>query len=630
MNQRQLPLSLRLYIALHVAALAPALWAAGRAPAPDSAWLVAVLLTAAIVAGTWKISLTVLGGKQSLVFAVVCLALLLQGLLAAVLCAAVGALVTHLVRPDETGRRLQLTSDPNYRRVFNVAHCALACAVSGLVPIAAAGMLPAGWVGDLCSLGLFAITYFLLNTFGVASAIAMHQGLAPVQVWREHYFWTAPGYLVSAAAAAEIGITYDIVGPAALVLLPSLYFVYRAYLAYVDTLARERALKKEIELLYHAEEEAGRRKDEFLAMLAHELRTPLGAISNAHYLLAAGSPRAADRYVDVIGRQTRHLRRLVDDLLDVSRITRGAIELRTERVDLRRVLDNSLEALGPVFRDNRQDLAVQVESGSLPVEADPVRIEQVFSNLLGNAAKYTDPHGRIEISLRAEAGDAILRVRDSGVGIEPDLLPRVFELFVQAERSPCHGRGGLGIGLNLVKTLVELHGGAVEVRSEGMGRGSEFEVRLPLCYTPPELAAGLPEGAARRGSLSIVVVEDHPDAAESLADMLESWGHTVQLATTGSRGVDMVRNVRPEVVILDIGLPDLDGYQAARQIREELGADAMLIALTGYGQERDRASAFDAGFDHHLVKPADPEQLRRMVEGAQPARSTSSVCAGAA
>ncbi|MFN3652541.1 MAG: ATP-binding protein [Armatimonadota bacterium] len=618
------PLSnrLRAYIAIHVGALAPA-WIAvfTLLPPPDQPALAAALVVVAAAAGTWRIQLTTEGGRQSLAFAVISLALLLQGVQVAVLAAVVGALASDVLRRQ--GRwRWSLVFSPLYRRVFNLAHCGLVSAVAGLVWTAAVGTSVQGPAEKLAGLVIFTTVYFLLNTLGVATAIGLDRQVSPLVVWREHVFWTGAAYLLSAGAAALIWGAYQAVGPLSLALLPCLYLVYRAHFAYIEALKAQRELADQVQQLLRQEEDANRRKDEFLATLAHELRNPLAAISNAHYVLEQpGGLTGAPRYLDVIGRQSRHLCRLVEDLLDVSRITRGVVELRPETIDLRDPLRAALEAAQPAIRDRRHLLNLCVSDRPLPARVDADRVEQVFANLLGNAAKYTDPEGRIDVTLEAEGEAAVLRVRDTGIGIDPETLPKVFDLFVQADRSLAHSSGGLGIGLTLVRQLVELHGGTISARSEGRGQGSEFTVRLPLlpAGTPvrqrgasPPGAAAAPAAARPPGRPKVLLVEDNADAAETLAEMLELWGYDVALALNGPAALELYPAELPDVAILDVGLPEMDGYEVARRLRG-MGARLPLIALTGYGRSEERETALGSGFDHHLVKPADPDQLRALL-----------------
>jgi PAS domain S-box-containing protein len=378
--------------------------------------------------------------------------------------------------------------------------------------------------------------------------------------------------------------------------------------------------------LYEEVRDADRRKDEFLAMLAHELRNPLAPLRNAlHILSVPDLGRGQGEQVRaMMARQVEHLVRMVDDLLDVSRLLRGKIELRPEPFDVAEAVRRAVETAQPVIDALGHELTVVLPAEPLPVRGDLVRLAQVFANLLNNAAKYTDRSGRIRIAAGREGGQVAVRVRDTGVGIAPDLLPKVFDLFVQADRSAARTQGGLGIGLTLVKRLVEMHGGTVEVRSDGPGQGSEFVVRLPPAEVelPPSVSTnGQVRVAARAGApLRVLVVDDNVDAAESLAVVLRSVGHTVRTAHCGPAAVQVAAALRPEAVVLDIGLPGMDGYEVAQQLRRGPAAGASLIALTGYGQEEDRRRSKAAGFDHHLVKPVDPAVLTELLAGVAVAR----------
>jgi signal transduction histidine kinase len=403
-----------------------------------------------------------------------------------------------------------------------------------------------------------------------------------------------------------------------------------------DELGQEVARRKllEGELHKRAEElgEADRRKDEFLAMLAHELRNPLAPIRNAvEVLKMIGPPDARlQRAREMIDRQVKHLARLVDDLLDVSRITTGKVQLRTGPVDLAVVIARAVETSRPLIDSRRHELAVRLPPEALVVEADPIRLAQVVSNLLNNAAKYAEEGGHIELTVGAGRGEAVVRVRDDGMGIAADLLPRVFDLFTQGDRSLARSEGGLGIGLTLVRSLVELHGGRVEGHSEGPGRGSEFVVRLPLkqlqmedCRSKIEKTIETASGASNRQpaigyrqSKRVLVVDDNADAAESLAMLLRAEGHEVRTAYDGPAALEAAAVIRPEAVLLDIGLPRMDGYEVARRLRRDVGLkEALLVAVTGYGQEEDRRRVEQAGFDAYLVKPADLAALRELLAG---------------
>ena len=372
--------------------------------------------------------------------------------------------------------------------------------------------------------------------------------------------------------------------------------------------------------------EADRRKDEFLAMLAHELRNPLAPVLNAlHIMRLRGVPGPAlEQARATAERQVRTMARLIDDLLDVSRITRGKIELRKEPVELAAAVARAAESSRPFVEERRHRLEVVVPEEPVWLEADPTRLEQVLTNLLNNAAKYTEPGGLIRLAARAEGDEVVLSVQDTGIGIPPESLETIFDLFMQVDRSPASAtQWGLGIGLALVRSLVRMHGGRVYARSEGPGRGSEFVVRLPRLGRPPTGPLAAPPAAAVNGgrSLRVLVVDDNKDAASSLALLLQIKGHQVALAHDGPAALDAARDQRPEVVILDIALPGMDGYEVARRLRDEEGTrQALLVAMTGYGQEDDHRRSRQAGFNHHLVKPVDFAELQKLfAEVAVPA-----------
>jgi signal transduction histidine kinase/CheY-like chemotaxis protein len=388
---------------------------------------------------------------------------------------------------------------------------------------------------------------------------------------------------------------------------------------------RARRRQYQVRDLFHRLAEADRRKDEFLAMLGHELRNPLAAISNSLSVLEQPGVEGerARRQRQVIDRQTRHLARMVDDLLDISRVTLGKIALQRQNTDLFEVIERCLEEAAAPARARNQDLRLS-GAGPVVVDGDPVRLEQVISNLLHNALKYTPVGGRIEVELASEgdvpaSGYAIVRVRDTGIGISADMLAHIFEPFTQLESSLARSQGGLGLGLPLVRSLVELHGGRIDARSDGPESGSEFTVRLPLGDQAAWAAARtrpVGRGETSQEGLNILVVEDNLDGRESLRDLLEIWGHHVEVAASGSEGLARALATRPQVALLDIGLPELDGNELARRIRAALGREGMrLIAMTGYGQPEDRLRSLNAGFDDYLVKPVDPGQLARLLDG---------------
>ncbi|WP_010585895.1 hybrid sensor histidine kinase/response regulator [Schlesneria paludicola] len=366
--------------------------------------------------------------------------------------------------------------------------------------------------------------------------------------------------------------------------------------------------------------DADRRKDEFLATLAHELRNPLAPIANSLQILKIPSIEAetTQQTLEVMERQTQHLVRLVDDLLDVSRVMRGKIELRLERVELATIVTRAIETAKPLIDAQHHHLETSLPSESLPLSADPVRLTQVIGNLLTNSAKYSAPNGTIRVSARREGEQAVLSVVDNGIGIASDMLPQIFELFVQADQSSTKAQGGLGIGLTLVKNLVELHGGSVEAHSAGLAQGSEFVVRLPLPLGPPENSQATepkftPQVLGASGH-KLLVIDDNKDAARSLAMLLQFKGHEVRVAYSGAEALELVQSYTPDLVLLDLGMPGMDGYEVSRRLRmvPEL-KNTLLVALTGWGQAEDRRRTADAGFHHHLVKPPEPGVLDRLL-----------------
>jgi signal transduction histidine kinase/ActR/RegA family two-component response regulator len=380
--------------------------------------------------------------------------------------------------------------------------------------------------------------------------------------------------------------------------------------------AESRGLLAERQQLLLRAESASRAKDEFLAMLGHELRNPLAPIVTALDLMKArgGAP---ERELAVIERQTRHLVRLVDDLLDVSRIARGVVTLEKEPIEALDVVEKAIEQAEPLIEQRKQRLAVDVPAG-LVVYGDSTRLAQVIANLLTNAAKYTPPGGAIGVSGELVDDDVVLRVRDTGVGIEPAMLPMIFDIFVQERQSLDRSRGGLGLGLAIVKSLVEAHGGTVSAHSEGANRGTEMRIRLPALRvraSTPRIE--LDTGPTVKPGARVLVVDDNEDAAVLLADSLERRGYSTATAGDAKAALELVRTFKPQAAILDIGLPVVDGYELARQIRQHHAAPRIyLVALTGYGQAMDRERALAAGFDHHLVKPVDVATIRGLLDAA--------------
>jgi signal transduction histidine kinase len=386
----------------------------------------------------------------------------------------------------------------------------------------------------------------------------------------------------------------------------------------VSKLARDVSERKRV---LRALEEASRQKDNFLAMLAHELRNPLAPVRNGLQLLRMVDPASepAEQARAIMERQVDHLVRLVDDLMDVSRITRGKIEMRKEPVDLGSIVLSAVETSRPAIEAARHRFNLSLPSEPIVVEADFVRIAQVIANLLNNAAKYTDNGGEISLAAQREGNEAVIRVRDNGIGISPEMRSRLFEMFAQSQDSLSRSRGGLGIGLALARTLVELHGGRIEAHSAGQGRGTEFVVRLPL------FVAGARDAAARDGARAaapaygkrrkVLVVDDNVDAARTLHAVLRELGHDAEVAHDAGSALAAARERRPEIVLLDLSMPGMDGVELAQELRQKAGlAGARFVAVTGLGHESDRRRTREAGFAAHLIKPLSPEDLRKVLE----------------
>jgi PAS domain S-box-containing protein len=383
----------------------------------------------------------------------------------------------------------------------------------------------------------------------------------------------------------------------------------------------ELAVREEVAVRQQAEaalREADRRKDEFLATLAHELRNPLAPIRQA--ALISKAPDATDAQKrwshDVISRQVHHMSLLLDDLLDVSRITRGKLELRTEMTELAAVVDAAVEAARPIIDARRHRFTIALPDEPIMFGADPLRLAQVLSNLLTNAAKYTDPAGDIRLEAQTDGESVTITVTDTGIGMSSEAISRAFIMFSQVASGRDRSEGGLGIGLSLAKGLVELHGGTIEAKSAGPGQGSAFIVQLPrrtINDAKRPSARHIPE--AKPVKRRILIADDNRDAAESLAVLLRMDGHQVTLAHSGRDALATFNALLPEVAVLDIGMPELDGYEVARQVRQQsLGRSVTLIAVTGWGQEADKARALAAGFNHHFTKPVEPDQLSRLLK----------------
>ena len=365
-------------------------------------------------------------------------------------------------------------------------------------------------------------------------------------------------------------------------------------------------------------QEQDRRKDEFLATLAHELRNPLAPIRNGLAILkyVRDNPEELGRTREMMERQVDHMVRLIDDLLDVSRISRGKLELRRGPVELAAVLRQAVETCRPTFEGAAHEVTVTLPPEPVVLNADAFRLSQVFGNLLSNASKFMEPGGRIWLTAERQGSDAVVVVKDNGIGIPPDKLESIFDMFSQVDKTLERSQAGLGIGLTLAKRLVELHGGSLEARSAGLGQGSELVVRLPAVLEPPQpqppaATADEPAAPNRR---RILVVDDNLDSAESLATLLSLRGNETHTANDGQEAVEAAARLRPDVILLDIGMPNMNGYEACRRIRQQPGGDdVVIIALTGWGQDEDRRRSSEAGFDEHLVKPLDPAVLMKLL-----------------
>jgi len=376
-------------------------------------------------------------------------------------------------------------------------------------------------------------------------------------------------------------------------------------------------LEQRVQERTEALQRADRRKDEFLASLAHELRNPLAPIRSAVEILQHGNPpeEEAARARAVIVRQLHQMTRLIDDLMDVSRITSDKLVLQVSRIELSQVVAIAVETSSPLIAERRHDLTIALPDAPVVLDADPARLAQVLSNLLSNAAQYTPPGGEIRVTAEVRGRQVVIAVRDNGLGIEPEMAARVFDLFTQGARSPVGPGGGLGIGLTLARRLVEMLGGQLELRSEGTGRGSEFSITLPVSMAPvgrsqPQTEPELELATSKR----ILVVDDNQDSAEMLAALLKAWGQDARVAFDGVTALESGREFHPEIVLLDLGMPHPDGYETARRLRAEpWGKDAMLVAVTGWGHVSDKQRTQQAGFEHHLVKPIVPHQLRTLI-----------------
>jgi DNA-binding response OmpR family regulator/anti-sigma regulatory factor (Ser/Thr protein kinase) len=374
-------------------------------------------------------------------------------------------------------------------------------------------------------------------------------------------------------------------------------------------LARRAATAIDNSRLYDDLRAADRQKDDFLAMLAHELRNPLAAIDYATQL-ASISPDQSDNATEIIHRQVRHLARLIDDLLDVSRITRGKIELQREPIDAATIVNRAAGTARPTIDQYRHRFKIEVAPIEMPLFADPMRAEQILVNLLTNAAKYTPEGGEISLKAYPDNDDVVIKVQDSGIGIPNEMLPRVFELFTQVNPEIDRTKGGLGIGLTVVRRLAEKHGGTVSATSDGLGKGTEFTVRLPRSTDRAGRDLSAAQAAGPPLGLRVLVVEDNVDTAAAMSQLLSQEGCDTKVVYDGPAALEAADAFRPKVVLLDIGLPGLDGYEVARRLRADSSHDGLrLIAISGYGQAKDQQHSKEAGFDHHVVKPVDFQSL---------------------
>lgn len=391
----------------------------------------------------------------------------------------------------------------------------------------------------------------------------------------------------------------------------------KSLISAAQTALRARQRQYDVRDLMQQLEERVHERDRFLAVLGHELRNPLGAILLASQMTEADGKIDADK-AQLIERQSRHLTRLVNDLLDLSRVAAGKIVLKRQRVNLVEIISQSVRTVVPVAERQGIDLALRIPTHRIIVDADPVRVDQIVTNILTNAIKYTPEGGHVTLDLSDEQGQAIIRVTDDGVGVAPDRIGGIFELFAQAENAIGRAQGGMGIGLALVRNLAELHDGSVDANSDGLGKGSEFVVRLPLAPRDSEsessssashTEAPKAAGAPRR----IAIVEDNKDVRDLLRLKLSRLGHTVIDARDGLEGLNVVLRERPDLALVDLGLPGIDGFQLAKEVREQLGDDVILVAVSGFGQPEDKRRAIEAGFDEHLTKPADVHDIENLL-----------------
>jgi two-component system, sensor histidine kinase len=472
---------------------------------------------------------------------------------------------------------------------------------------------------------------------GVGALLLSEEALVPawneLATWLdEQGTWSDLPILLLTHAGSSSTVVADALGRLGNVSLLERPVRVAALLSTVRSALRARERQYAIREHLREREGANLRKDQFLATLAHELRNPLAPISSCITLLRA---RSADPLIEpiceILERQSQQMIRLVDDLMDVSRITRGKIALRLEAVDLADVVRTAIETVGPKIESAQHRLEVSLPARPVCVTGDAVRLAQVVANLLANAAKYTDAGGRIAVSLRSEGADAVIEVADNGIGIPAPALSTVFDLFAQVDAYDERARGGLGIGLTLARTMVQMHDGRIAARSAGAGQGSTFEVRLPLL---PERPVAAPAPAAELGApiaaRKVLVVDDNRDAADALGFLLGTHGAQVRVAYDGPMALEAIRDFVPDVAVLDLGMPGMTGFELARHLREIAAGRLVLIALTGWGQQHDRLLSAEAGFDHHLVKPVEWAELQRLIAAAVAAQGGNGARSGRA
>jgi signal transduction histidine kinase/CheY-like chemotaxis protein len=496
-------------------------------------------------------------------------------------------------------------------------------------------MLDRAGIPSLCFHELDALCHELDNGCGAVvlpeEAIA-HERKEPLRRWLQHQPpWSDLPILVIARAGADssaVAQAMDLLGNITVLERPvrvaALVSALRSALRGRKRQYELRAHLAEREGYLEALREADRRKDEFLATLAHELRNPLAPLRSSVQILrlSGDTDEKIGQLRAMMERQVNQMVRLVDDLLEMSRVTRGRIELRLERVDLATVLNDAIDTSRPLIDAARHRLTVELPPRPLMVDGDPVRLAQIFANLLNNSAKYTDEGGQIFLTARREGRAGVISVRDTGTGIPSEMLPRVFDLFTQLPATARRAHGGLGIGLTLVKQLVEMHGGTVQAQSAGPGKGSEFTVRLPLAVTEVRALAVDEPPPRKLQPRRVLIVDDNRDAALSLSMLLELLGLKTQYLHSGRAALEALASFQPSVVFLDIGMPDMDGHEVARHIRARLEWQHLtLIAMTGWGQDEDRRRSKNAGFDHHLIKPVDLRKLEALLRSLDDAEA---------